>query len=509
MLITSDLKIVGDYDLESWFVKENQIKLHPDVTIEASSLGGFGLFFNHDLSKSNSAFIELLRIPNKATYDINNLFDYLEYFKEHDPTSSKIIIDILTEYEPKGETEIIHCYLWALYVIKHNNPKDIKIKEISPYLEILLNTETLSVDENEEVYDEFIEELKQQKSNMKVRYLENISPILDTKILTFDKFFQIYQAVNSRTLEIPHKVDDESNDYSTNITMVPLLDFANHSGYNNSHFDVDKNLGDVLLMLDPSKVKSEGNFEITISYSPTESIQQFIKTYGFIPSLTQFQIFEYKLTDINSLIGKINGIEENYDMIRKWLNISSTIQIFNHKQKNCEISFTKNEFSLLFIPGLKYYSNWDKEPDFKQFFECLELPIQFTDFIKFYKTQENESDTINLDSEDLFGVTFNEAYICLSEILNQTGIEEVEEYTKLYEKFLEFFIEIAHRDVLLIDGNIEKTSSVIHDYLRYKRDLLSKLIAEYEKSHHLPLVSDEDDKPDQVDIITESLSKQI
>lgn len=79
--------------------------------------------------------------------------------------------------------------------------------------------------------------------------------------------------LRSRYIRLPEPIGD---------TMVPVLDFANHSHPSVARYDYDE-FGDAVLVLNPDVEVKEG-MEITIDYSGGEkSASEMLYTYGFIP----------------------------------------------------------------------------------------------------------------------------------------------------------------------------------------------------------------------------------
>lgn len=144
-------------------------------------------------------------------------------------------------------------------------------------------------------------------------------------VLSLETFHQTLSVVKTRSLSIPRSVQstedgiDASNsqDFVIDATLVPLLDFANHSSeHSNAHFDVDRKTGDILLIFTGDKDKKS---EIYISYEICQSVDAFVMNYGFIPSgilEIQFSLKsvlekhpEFSDRDDSVLLAEINYIE--------------------------------------------------------------------------------------------------------------------------------------------------------------------------------------------------------
>lgn len=406
-----DLKVPGVEDndlLLAWINQENVI-FHENLCIGKSELGGIGLIYDNDNQHSKSEEfkradedIEILRIPHNLALDYKSLLKILDELKTRDLTvtnidlkESELLINMLKIGEPATETEIIECYIIGFKVLKDHailNPNSYytssPLRKFDMYLDIVCGTYTLDYPLDDTSSDPFIQNLIDRSRILKKDYesiMESLNHIYIgnnfdfNKLLSFETFYQIKSVIKSRTLEIPHcislsqlsikeeqeqfeeKVDkdlenedeDNKNDFYINVTLVPILDFANHMHNNNSYFDIDLVTEDIILKLKHDRIES-GKFEITINYSSIESIENFIKYYGFIPRLTNepnhFQLSELRLT-LNI---------ENGELISKWLKILPQIQIIDSNNQ-VYFNFFKNNLPLLFMKDIKYNDNWVDE----------------------------------------------------------------------------------------------------------------------------------------------------
>lgn len=134
-----------------YYIGDNGITFHPNLTIDRSLLGGIGLFFNPGEGGGNEATqtpqgtivnsnvkqsfqsvadVELLRIPRRSTYTIHTLVRLLEELKIRDKLitidninvppikESELIINFLNCMEPTTETHILITYFLAFHTIK-------------------------------------------------------------------------------------------------------------------------------------------------------------------------------------------------------------------------------------------------------------------------------------------------------------------------------------------------------------------------------------------------------
>lgn len=163
---------------------------------------------------------------------------------------------------------------------------------------------------------------------------------------------QMFAAVQSRTLEIPKQVSADSEDFTVETTLVPVLDFANHdNSLQNAHFDVDRETQDVLLLLELPKcdrLSDNEEFEVFISYSPAEDLMHFCGTYGFAPQTNNAtQYFNMSLH--RSYLKNHAHLNVNLRLFYKWLAINPVIQLIKHEEK-WYINDTGDEFASLLLP---------------------------------------------------------------------------------------------------------------------------------------------------------------
>lgn len=141
---------------------------------------------------------------------------------------------------------------------------------------------------------------------------------------------RIFAAISSRCLEIPEELSLDSEDFTVNSTLVPILDYANHDNDKvNAHFDVDRGNCDVVLLLDRNALDEKNDeTEVFISYSPVEELFQFETAYGFFPKLSQnsagVQFWNLCIDQNYFKVEKPWGI--NLDMFYKWFSIKPCIQ---------------------------------------------------------------------------------------------------------------------------------------------------------------------------------------
>ncbi|GEQ67494.1 hypothetical protein JCM33374_g1159 [Metschnikowia sp. JCM 33374] len=397
------------------------IELHSSIDVRESSLGGLGIFTTSSVKEDSV----VLRIPKRSVFDLKTLLELTESIKSKDDTNvaSEIMNASLHSGGHASETIIIRSFIWGLTMVQQKElflgEKD--LDRIDAYLRVLSTTPTLDIDESVDDSDFLIQELVQEKKSVRKDYLRLVKEYPETEVLMeFSQAFQLHQAVKSRVLEIPQaEADSEDYEYSTNISLVPVLDFANHCHANNAVFDVDPLSEDVILRVTRSVEALE---EVTISYDPENSVNKFLKTYGFIPERPRD--FCWKIPGLNSLLKNANdGQEEDYMKIAKWLQVNPELTIHNDETGKVTLDAENFRLPLLLIPGMTYYKDWFKEE--VDIAEEFDEPVEGVgNIIDELKRQETCSPIV-IGSETAFGVVWNDNYISIPNILEQTGTNNV------------------------------------------------------------------------------------
>ncbi|KAF5212210.1 cytochrome c lysine N-methyltransferase [Clavispora lusitaniae] len=230
-----------------WATKSG-VWMDPDFEVSSSQYGGLGIFAMKD--REEDAVI--LRIPHKCTFDMDNLLALSKNIgSEASELTGPVFRAVLSCGDLDTETSILRNYLWGFTIVQSICVKLGKqlqtLEEIKPYLQILQTTPVLNVDDSHDAQDQLVQALVLEKRRVRKTY-EEICERISGFEFPFELAFQLHQAVKSRVLEIPHAIDD-GEDFETNVTLVPVLDFANHQKNNNAVFDVDRSSGDVLLRL--------------------------------------------------------------------------------------------------------------------------------------------------------------------------------------------------------------------------------------------------------------------
>ncbi|ODV79583.1 uncharacterized protein CANTADRAFT_5316 [Suhomyces tanzawaensis NRRL Y-17324] len=452
MSIAKDTVIPGvsrNNVLQEW-IEKNIIKLHPRLVIGKSELGGIGLQFEGviDEELGEDEDLEVLRVPYDVTLDYMNLLPMLDGLKERDQNTSfehqnvkesELIVNVLTVMEPHTETHILCCYVIAFYILrelsisgKYHLTSPLRIYD--QYLDILLGTEVMGFPRKDESSDKFISSVIQEAQTCKFEYesfVESMNILYREKeiefelILSFETFYQLSRAIRSRTLEIPHGIEQKDKeeleetfqelhikepdhdgktatisndkDFITNITLVPILDFANHFHNNNAYFDVDANSKAVLLKIKRSHLK-HGKFEVTISYSPVESVGHFVRTYGFIPQIkTVNEVEQEEQVDHFQLLELYLQVEHEVLLKSKWLQIVPQVQLVL-TPNDAYINLHDSNLPLLFDEDIQYNSKWPEvaSAHFRRYNSIPdEVELDDAEIIDLLKHQEEAYDIIN------------------------------------------------------------------------------------------------------------------
>lgn len=544
-IIPPDLKIPGvsnNSELVHW-IKDEKIVLHPNLTIEESKLGGIGLFFTPDESiEYPDSDFEILRIPRESSFCLDTLIKPLEEIKERDLTvfpgtvpikESELVINFLNTMEPSSETHIILTYFFAFKTIQNIRLKYPKnsyyakspLRKLDIYLDILCNTFTIKYPQHKTHDDDFILgyiemsnkfrlEYESLIEQLKILHREDEGKFEFTELFPFEDCFQIYQAVRSRILEIPRsikgtEIEDmvsgiENNladlsisldanakkiipirtneDYVIDISLVPILDFANHCHENNAYFDIERESDLIILKLKRDEFSNNlKKFEVTISYNPEDNIKDFMSTYGFQPQLLNegnYQLFELKLQNLNKFI-------PDGELLCKWLKILPQIQIVFNKDE-IYLNMFSNNLPLLFIDGLSYNKDWldlllAHFIKFNDIPEGYDTKINGEELTNLFLYQEKEYDYIN--GVDPIGVKFKDSTLPnLSSILEVTQAD----FDELINKTIEFIVNVYCRDLiktikqLQIKNNFDE---LINNYQNLEINLCNRIIEKYENEH--------------------------
>ena len=346
----------------SWLKEEPGFKLNECVQLRKSELddpnSGYGIYVSVKGNVSNGSLdgAELLRIPPYSAFNIHSILKIINdssYYAtpencELTRTKVKEIFGKFTQDDELtttiSETTILIFYFMLFMYIEgqYEIPTILRrylhevllktyiknsITEHKTFLQFYGNYPTvITLESNFQAFKRFFSKLHLG------------TPEAD--IPSEEQLRQVYAAIISRVLEIPHEVSPDSQDYTTSTTLVPILDFVNHATGSdaNAAFDIDRSTGDILLRLEgephighkerAKEEEEEDKFEVFIQYATTIEVISFYITYGFIP------VPPRQPTNVNHTFFNIS-IDRNYISARqperrlfyKWLNVVPAIQL--------------------------------------------------------------------------------------------------------------------------------------------------------------------------------------
>ncbi|OWB79909.1 hypothetical protein B5S32_g4149 [[Candida] boidinii] len=316
------------------------------------------------------------------------------------------------------------------------------------------------------------------------------------KLIDSDLFLQILSAVSSRTLEIPRQVEeeregegegegeedegDEGDDFTIDVTLVPILDFVNHDNIKlNSFFDIDRETNDIILKLDYELYKRNYKFlkdlkeiEIFISYSPIEEIFKFFFNYGFIPKISdidsddhhQYDDDDNEEEEISERIIQI--IDIPFIGYFKFLNCDK-IEEFIYKFKiNPNIQFTITNKNKIRVNLLDNYS-----------FVCFLPGFKIDDYIK---DEDNEA-----GDEEEEGDENTVDFSVIESIVNQYSEEEITigliKLFKIFNKYLKYQIKILKNLKFRINEIDTEGGLNLIKLIEFKIELYIKFINKFNK----------------------------
>lgn len=477
------------------------INVHPDVIVDHSNLGGIGLIAQQPLKEGTI----ILRIPQKCTLDLSTLLDIANAMKEADKTGivAKIINISLTNGSNFTETTIIRNYIWALRILQglrdSNALNVVGIERVDQYLDVLAETQVLDVDEQNDYSDSIVQSQIEEKRTVAADFAALIQELPEVKsVFSFQQAYQLHQAVKSRVLEIPHAIkkvptdgdsEDEENggeDFTTNVTLVPVLDFANHKFDKNAVFDVDRETEDVILRLEKDVTSGD---EVCISYSPRKAMDVFFCTYGFVP---EEGFFKWKIPHLNEVISQHkNEGHQNYEYIAKWLNVFTYLIVIQETNGAIWLDLTNFKLPLLMLPGLKYNKDWaltvNKE-DLNFFYEGT-----LEEIVGQIRMQEEQGDII-MSPPTVYGVTWNDKYVNLVNLVEQ-ALGDSEDSEEILIKSTIPVIRSAIVKSLREDEETAMRSDnlALKGYYAHKKKLL-ETVSKFELDDYMYLIDTEDSK---------------
>lgn len=300
-------EIKNKSELETWREKLG-IKVNPNLRIEKTKERGIGVFYTCETQNESSERIELMRIPHTSSYNIYTLRKLVdENLSAEDKAIVKRTLSVIFA-RSRGSSEsliLIAYFIGFLIVSKKRNADSYRNSEtdefkqtMGTYLSVLLDTTIGNLyGDHPDILEDFLSAfpgnvvLKNSIVDITSGLWDEITDTLNEEFLEKDEAMKVEEvlqlcgAIRSRVLEIPREVEGDQEDYYVDVTLVPILDYANHDNEKrNAYFDVDRKSQEVVLYFEPNKVASERDqCEIFISYDEYEDLHRMFVNYGFFP----------------------------------------------------------------------------------------------------------------------------------------------------------------------------------------------------------------------------------
>lgn len=503
-------------EITQWFLKNTDSHLHTSVRVGKSALedpaSGYGVFVNLSSigilnADSHDSKIELMRIPHNVTFDVHTVFQALnnenwyssrQAFERTEQKFKNVFADML-EFEGIAELLNESNTLVGFLLICSMIKEEFELPTILVYyLDNVLLTTTV---ENSSRYVELLVDYYGQ-------YMD--SYLLEMTLERFGQFFsqipqgivrQLFAAVGSRCLEIPQEVDEESDDFIVNSTLVPLLDFCNHSNKPNAHFDVDRKTGDVILLLDLDSNKCDGIVEETwqevfISYSPLIELFSFCRLYKFIPPADDYQFFNLSIQ--RGFLNRVKVSNKDLRLFYKWFKINPTLQLIEYKGQ-WYINDTTEEFALLLLAFLPLFNDFTKScwyydernyETFAHFDQFLDNddPADISQARKLYKREihrqeAQECDVINLP-QFAWCIRYEDDGEILrrrveqSEALDLAPFDDPKQFELIIKRFKDFFLgylDFRESELMNYHGDNESFGQLLRVELQVLKQLKTKI----------------------------------
>lgn len=498
---------LGMSEVARWFLDNTDIRLHPSVKIDKSAVddpaSGYGVFVNipkTGVSIGNKNTLELIRIPRGISFDVHTIFQLLndktwyssrQQFERTEQKFKDVFAQML-QYE--GMVELLNesNTLVGFFLICEMLKGDFELPSVFVYYldNVLLKTAIGNAAKHIELLMEYYSQYVESHFLLKtLQIFEQFAHGIPRETVC-----QVFAAVKSRCLEIPQELDDNSDDFVVNSTLVPLLDLCNHSNKPNSHFDVDRETGDVVLLLELDKFKPlEGKWqEVFISYSPFVEIFSFHNNYGFIPSSDELQFFNVSIE--REFLSRQEVGNRDLRLFCKWFKINPAVQLIGYNGK-WYINDTLLDFALLLLAFLPspddlikscwYYddANYEMFAHFHQFLNNTGFD-DFPQSLRFYKHEIFQQEHQDCDFIGFPQLAWSFHYKDHGKLLRRhtesidalelAPFEDQKQFDLAIERFKKFFVDyLGHRESMLMDyrGGSESFSQLLNIEL----DILQKL----------------------------------
>lgn len=465
----------------TWILENKSIIKHDALTIDKSAVdgdaGGYGIFADLSLidDGKDERKVELLRIPRDATISMNMIREILTS-DTRDKTLTSLkdhLAAFLTEESHQiyiNETNIIVLFLIIKAIILNSEMSSPGSKDFASFYtdEVLLKTLVpLPVNKYQEdshnwehYYAEYMSFPQQQFIEVLEKFIQKRFPGEDHS----KEIILIYCSVISRILEIPEAVEPGSDDYVVNPTLVPLLDFANHSNdKKNAYFDVDRNNNDIVLYLDLENSPESKLIQVFISYSPFEELVHFEQIYGFLPNSKKPQIFCYRFDEnfMKHYVYKDVNVSKFY----RCMNIRPYLEVVL-KDDDVLLNDCIMEFAEIILP----FSQHIKRSDL--------TPFNYNEDLKTYtSTIVNENGLekqVNLTKEEAIEYIFGDQ-------------DETENYERTLKEWILHFLKeyINFRLSKMLQVKPDSETSSFNIFLTKELWILQKLKARLDKNQDI------------------------
>lgn len=373
------------------------------VRVQRSPLGGLGVFATHSVPRGTT----VMRVPRSHAYDLDRLLEVAAGV-------DRLLLAPVLRCDAALETAIVRNYVWALAAALSLGAAGPAMGHFAAYLRVLQTTAVLKV-ADEDSDDALVAGLVRERRRLQALHATLAAEVPQLAAhLPFEAAYQLHLAVKLRVLEIPHEVDPLGGDYTTSATLVPVLDYVNHSFRSNAVFDVDRGSGDIVLRLE---ALLRGGDEVLICYEPHGTVNHFLSTYGFVEPRGDY---EWRVPRLNAVLNEAKEtLGVNYEYIAKWLQISPTITVG-------QLQVEAGSFPLLLIPGLEYNAAWAQEHDDIR----ADFAGDASRVIEQLQLQEQHAPIVQ-GLDNAYGVLHDGAYVSLSNLLAQTwdnspeGVEQL------------------------------------------------------------------------------------
>lgn len=327
-----------------WYRKRTAIEVDSRITLRKSEIddpnSGYGLYTDtkslKEIKGDDKDFDILLRIPRNVTFNIHTILSLVQdEFQYSSKTRYKETTDKVKEifqlFMEKSDMEdtlsetiiIVYYFIMFCYIKDEYELPEVLLKYLN---EVLLVTEVYNPITRPYYYLKYYYQYPTIVANEIVvdRFTRFFSSEFFNKSDVDNSYIrQIYAAIISRVLEIPQEIGEGSEDYTTSTTLIPLLDFINHSSVNPwCVFDVDRKTNDVILKYqDLSKFdKNSCQNELFIQYSDIIEFTSFNFTYGFIPDVPKDKTLYFNISIDRDFL------EPRQRLFYKWFNVNPVIQ---------------------------------------------------------------------------------------------------------------------------------------------------------------------------------------